>query len=194
MDRRGVPETRPRKTQVALTLAITIQEERPLSGGRTTAVGFHIWRCGWRNAWGGPRHALRRRETLQPAPLHSIVGVEPRLRRDGHLGRLNPNAGHFTKPVPISATNSPDAISKPVVSKDERTLYFASTRTDGTSKGKGDIWVSTRSNREEEFGLPHAVDELNTASAGEQPIWVSSDGCDIVILRDQSLAMARRPK
>ena len=108
--------------------------------------------------------------------------------------QLKKVAGRFTKPVPIVATNSPDAVSKPVVSKDERMLYFASTRTDGTAKGNGDIWVSTRSSRDEEFGSPHAVDELNTAADSEQPIWVSSDGCDIVILRNQSLAMARRPK
>lgn len=103
-------------------------------------------------------------------------------------------AGVFTRPVPISATNNPATVSKPVVSKDERTLYFGSTRTDGTAKGNGDIWVSTRTSRDEDFGLPHAVDELNTAADEEQPIWVSSDGCDIVILRNQSLAMARRPK
>lgn len=103
------------------------------------------------------------------------------------------SAGKFATPTMILATNSPGTVSHPVVNQDETALYFSSDRTDGTAKGNGDIWVAARSTRQDDFGTPRAVNELNTAADREEPIWISSDGCEIVLLRNQYLAMARKP-
>ncbi len=166
--------------------------------------------------WGGESwyavHSAKRASTLSafdvPQVLDDLKGLglfKPAISYDGEAiyGVRNDASvalvsrkvsGRFAQPAQILATNSPGSLGQPVINESETALYFSSTRTDGSSKGHGDIWVSTRPTKQADFGTPHAVDELNTPEEKEQPIWVSNDGCDIVILRNQSLAMARRPK
>lgn len=84
--------------------------------------------------------------------------------------------GAFGAPqlVPVSVGTFND--SNPVVREDGLELYFASTRGGG---GANRTYVATRASRQEPFGLPAAVAELNTAGTANVPAWVSPDGCVI---------------
>jgi len=98
----------------------------------------------------------------------------------------------FGTPKEITAVKSPGGAWHPVVSRDELTLYFASDRTDGSAKGGSDVWASTRSTVSDEFGLPGAINELNTTE-NELVVGVSPDSCEIFLIREANILVARRP-
>ncbi len=80
----------------------------------------------------------------------------------------------------------------PVISPDGLSLFFATTR----ASAMNDIWVATRSNKSDGFGAPNPVTELNTASGGEVPNWVSPDGCRLYFTRrspSATVMVAARP-
>jgi hypothetical protein len=64
----------------------------------------------------------------------------------------------------------------PVVTADERSVYFASPRTDSGAKGERDIWRADRASPTSAFGAPVPVPELNS-TADDLPSWISPDGC-----------------
>lgn len=81
----------------------------------------------------------------------------------------------FSAPLPVEGLDSITSHGFPVVTPDERTIYFASTGV-GTDE---DIYVATRANAHDPFGAPAAVTELNAVGSQEEPGWISSDGCHL---------------
>jgi WD40-like Beta Propeller Repeat len=66
----------------------------------------------------------------------------------------------------------------PVLTPDELTVYFASSRP--PSAGSIDIWFARRASKDLPFGPAASVVELNTAS-DDRPGWVSADDCVIYL-------------
>lgn len=100
------------------------------------------------------------------------------------------NAVGAPKRVPgIHAVGARD--SRPVVNDAETILLFASARPGGP--GALDIWMATRTSKTVAFSPPSRVDELSSASA-EQPTWISSDGCVVLLDRGSHFLTARRPR
>jgi hypothetical protein len=85
----------------------------------------------------------------------------------------------------LAALNSTFNDAYPVVSPDERTIYFSSTRMDGGARGGEDIWMATRASTEDHFAGPSNLATLNTA-ADERPSWISEDGCRLYFDRGGS--------
>jgi hypothetical protein len=103
-------------------------------------------------------------------------------------------------PVPIDALNSKYDEGHAIVSDDQLTVYFASTRVGlSTSGGSADanILVAHRSTVTEPFGDPALVSELNTSNA-DLPSYLSPDGCTLYFDSDRSgsqdLWVATKPK
>jgi hypothetical protein len=79
----------------------------------------------------------------------------------------------------------------PAVAADDRTIYFASSHgkaeeaaADGGVEEPGDfdVWVATRKTTGEAFAAPTRVMGVNTAQ-GEEPTWISPDGCRLYFQR-----------
>jgi hypothetical protein len=85
----------------------------------------------------------------------------------------------------VEGINTAAEESFPVVSADELTIYFSSDRSDGGAAGGVDIWMATRPTRNQAFGSPINVSELNTRF-GERPSWISPDGCRLYLQRDSN--------
>jgi hypothetical protein len=81
-------------------------------------------------------------------------------------------SGGFTNPRKLSELNTPSADSFPVVSPDERVIYYASLRSDGGARGGWDIWMAQRPNGTDPFGPPRNLAELNSGD-WEKPTEVS---------------------
>jgi hypothetical protein len=75
----------------------------------------------------------------------------------------------FSDPQPLAEVNSDDSESAPVFSEDGLELFIWRNST-----GSGDIWRSTRPDRDTPFSEPVLVDELNTGSS-DAPNWLSPD-------------------
>jgi hypothetical protein len=87
----------------------------------------------------------------------------------------------FQAPSKLASLNSTDQDFEPVVSKDELTIYFGSDRPGG--RGLFDIWQASRGAKQDEFGPPAPVVELNTDFT-EFPSRISPDGCEMFMTRD----------
>jgi hypothetical protein len=100
----------------------------------------------------------------------------------------------FGAPVPLSELNGPAEDEAPVLSVDELTIYFLSTRSGGL--GDRDIWVSHRAAMGAPFDPPKNVTELNT-KVHEWPGAVSTDGCRLYLTRGNgsvwSVEVASKP-
>jgi WD40-like Beta Propeller Repeat len=84
----------------------------------------------------------------------------------------------FDTPVSIGALN--DSMindASLVVTDDELTAYFSSTRAGGAG---ADVYKATRSTLNDGFGALARVAELNTTFE-DHPSWISPDGCDILL-------------
>jgi len=92
-------------------------------------------------------------------------------------------------PVLVSSTITSDNEFEPVVTPDDLTLYYTSTRQDAGAKGGTDIWMVTRPSKQSDFGPPVNVSELNTATF-EYSNWISADGCRFYFTRgDQTIGL-----
>jgi hypothetical protein len=103
-------------------------------------------------------------------------------------------SGQFGAPVAVSTVNTQSTEYAPVVTSDELTIYFASTRTDSPAKGNFDIWKASRASTSASFDPPVNVQELNTANT-EWPEWMSPDHCRLYFSRsvaNQKLYVASR--
>jgi hypothetical protein len=102
----------------------------------------------------------------------------------GNLGlyRSVKVSGAFAIPTPVPGVNldTPAVENNPVVTPDELTLFFGSTRPGGT--GDYDIYEARRAHVADGFGAPVALTALNTAGA-EVPNWISPDGCNLYFTR-----------
>jgi hypothetical protein len=90
--------------------------------------------------------------------------------------------GAFATPTVVSGVNldTPAAENNPVVTADELTLFFASTRPGGT--GNHDIYEARRASVADGFGAPIELAGLNT-TADDGPNWISPDGCNLYFSR-----------
>jgi hypothetical protein len=106
-----------------------------------------------------------------------------------------PGKDDFEAPQPVLELNTSVDDQRPVLSDNELTMFFASTRTGDGAMGSSDIWVATRGSRAGSFGSATNVHELNTA-AFETPGWISPDGCRMYFDRADSVSqifVAERP-
>jgi len=99
-------------------------------------------------------------------------------------------------PVPMDVVDAAAQASVPVVSPDELTLFFTSDWKGDGVVGDKDIWMTSRRSREEAFGPPTKVEELNTID-DDVPNWISPDGCRLYLHRVNArrswLYVASRP-
>lgn len=100
-------------------------------------------------------------------------------QRDGtwdlHRAQLGAG-GSFDAPTLIGELSTNDNELAPVVSADGLTLYFMSNHDDPDF----DIHVATRSTRDDGFGSPVNLADVNSDQT-DMPVWVSSDGCTLVL-------------
>lgn len=82
----------------------------------------------------------------------------------------------------IELQPAPTAYEDPVVSADERTLYFSAPPLAG---GPADIWTTSRPDPAQPFGTPHVVTELDTSNV-ERPTWISQDGCRLYFVTNRT--------
>lgn len=95
--------------------------------------------------------------------------------------RAAEQAGGFAAPLLVVDLASPAADAYPVVSTDERLVYFASNRGDA---GTFQIYTSSRATASATWSTPALVSEL--ASLGNAlPAWISPNGCRLYLSSDQ---------
>jgi Tol biopolymer transport system component len=106
-----------------------------------------------------------------------------------HIYRAERGAGGtFGTPVFVDGLPDPakpDAYDAyPVVTDDERTIYFASARVKGGYST--DIFVAHRADRSVPFDAPTVAQELSSAASGNDPTWLSPDGCRLYLVSNRS--------
>jgi Tol biopolymer transport system component len=97
------------------------------------------------------------------------------------LYRSVQTAGVFSAPALVMGTNleTTSAEITPLLSEDELTLYFASSRP---GKGSVDIFQANRATVQDPFGDPKPLNELNGLDP-DIPSWISADGCELYFTR-----------
>jgi hypothetical protein len=92
--------------------------------------------------------------------------------------------GAFSTPtlVPGVDLDTPAVENNPVVTPDELTVFFGSTRPGGT--GDHDIYEARRAHVADGFGAPIELTGLDTTGA-DVPNWVSPDGCNLYFTRQE---------
>src|SRR5205809_3367700 len=99
------------------------------------------------------------------------------LRRNPKFSDWAP-VTHLAPPI-----NSAFSDQAPVLSKDEKTLFFTSNRP-GSLAGSEDIWVSTRRNKNSPWTRPINVESLNTTSI-ERLRSITPDGRVLLFMSDR---------
>src|SRR5262249_36000015 len=116
--------------------------------------------------------------------------------RLGHhdVFRVERNESGWSNPrqlANVDSDNDDDLL--PVLSDDELTIFFTSTRIYDVN---GDIWVATRGSAADDFDPPADVFELNTPGL-DFPGWLSPDGCRLYFTRAEGggtqMYVASRP-
>lgn len=101
------------------------------------------------------------------------------------LYRTAKAGGAFATPTPVSGVDLVTTATEnnPVVTVDELTMFFGSTRP-GAVGGTGDfdIYQARRASVADGFGAAIPLTQLNTAGA-DVPNWVSPDGCHLYLTR-----------
>lgn len=96
---------------------------------------------------------------------------------NGDLYRADKIGDQFAEPVPVPgiAINDPSGSDlSPVVTPDELTLFFGSSRAGGL--GAYDVWTAKRTSVTSGFDAPVNLGAVNTGHY-DVPSWVSADGC-----------------
>ncbi len=111
------------------------------------------------------------------------------------LFRADATGAGFGAPTAITELNTAAIEAGPVLSPDELTIYFLSTRAPTTD---GDIYVATRVSKAAPFGTPKQVPNVN-GPALDGPARLSSDGCALYMSSTRNggrfdAFVARRPK
>jgi Tol biopolymer transport system component len=97
-----------------------------------------------------------------------------------HLFVVVAKSGGWNAPTNMAVLNEAQADDQsPVLTKDERTIFFASDRA---AAGNHDIYTSTRTGGDATFDPPIMVSELSTTD-DEYPTWISENGCAMVLER-----------
>jgi hypothetical protein len=99
---------------------------------------------------------------------------------DGDIYRATRNGSGFgfDPPVPLTELNTPFSEEDPVVTPDDRTIYFGSNRQTDGGRGPLQIWMATRASTSDRFAPPTIVAELNSVHS-RAPSFVSADGCTL---------------
>lgn len=173
----------------------SIEEEySPTLSDDGLSLLFHSNRGGASNAVYLARRGTPTADFGVPAALAGVPlgAVTPFLRADGKElfyslgGKIHHASGSvatgFAGGTRAAELDGSGLDNSPVLSRDGRTLYFASNRTEGGSVGDTDIWVATRATEGDPFGGLRNVTELNTG-LGELPAWLSPDGCRLYLAR-----------
>ena len=132
-------------------------------------------------------------ELLSSVDSLGIAGVSDFsafLREDGQVlyfasNRASPGSADndiywcpaFGSPLPVNELNSSVDDEAPVVTPDDLTIYFASTRP--PSDGGPRVWTATRTSTSEPFSTPAIVQELNEPGTTLLPTFVTRDGCTL---------------
>jgi Tol biopolymer transport system component len=97
------------------------------------------------------------------------------------LYRSVKTGGTFSAPELVMGTNlnTTSEEATPLLSEDELTLFFASTRP---GRGSADIYQANRASAQEPFGDPKPLNELNGIDP-DIPSWISPDGCELYFTR-----------
>jgi Tol biopolymer transport system component len=101
------------------------------------------------------------------------------------LYRSAKSGGAFAAPTIVSGVDldTADIESTPVVSPDELTLFFGSTRPGGA--GTFDMYEATRASTADGFGAAIPLTSLNSMEF-EVPSWISADGCELYFTHSPS--------
>jgi len=123
---------------------------------------------------------------LNPSSQHlylNVANVDAGLSYDIYRAdRAGPGDGFAST---FEATvNGPNNDKNAVLTSDDLAMYFASDRPGGD--GGYDVYIATRASTSDDFGTPTPVTELNT-SGDELPVWISSNGCLIVLTDNNTL-------
>jgi Tol biopolymer transport system component len=123
----------------------------------------------------------------------ATVGREPWINTDGTRLYFAANADGkeslFQAPLAAGAFGPAKLIGfeaqdrAPVLSRDEKRIYFGSSRPHpgGISGATVLVYTATRSGVDEPFGPVDFVTELNEGAMEMTPTWLSVDGCTIVL-------------
>jgi hypothetical protein len=87
----------------------------------------------------------------------------------------------WTPPQPVPGVSSVPGERRPVVSSDEKVIYFASERV---ANAKQNVFVGVRADKSAPFVVSE-VTELSTAS-DEYPSWISPDLCRLYFVSDRA--------
>jgi hypothetical protein len=90
--------------------------------------------------------------------------------------------GGFDVPVEQPVINSATATDLgPVVTPDDLTIYFGSTRprADGGTAGGYDIYMAKRTDKSLPWGTPTMVEELSAPNSSEEPTSITANGCTL---------------
>jgi hypothetical protein len=127
-------------------------------------------------------------------PLPGVdIAAAPFLREDGRVLYFNAvvdggsttdiyratwDGARFESPVPVTELDTEFDDEFPVVTRDDFTIYFASSRPHGSTQGSHDIWVARRASTTVPFSVPVNVGELNSPDR-LRPSFVPFGACSI---------------
>jgi hypothetical protein len=180
-----------------VTLNTAADEEAPTLTGDALTIYFATTRTGPMRIFQATRTtaSLAFGAPAQVTSLNTLGNLrQPYVREDGAVLYFTADAaeaGNFDvyrssksggtslqTAVPVGELTTTSEEAFPVVTADDLTIYWASTRTDGGARGGLDIWMATRSSTSAQFGSFTDVSELET-TADEYPSAVTPDGCTL---------------
>jgi hypothetical protein len=88
--------------------------------------------------------------------------------------------GGFGAPVDVSEINSSADEWSVAVTPDDLTIYFGSTRTDGSAQGGYDVWTATRPSPTAPFASPTILATVSSPQ-DDIPTWISPDNCRLYL-------------
>jgi WD40 repeat protein len=100
------------------------------------------------------------------------------LSANADIYRAAWNGSTFDPPVGVAELNTPYDDDAPVVTPDERTIYFTSERPDPAAAGGQDIWMATRASTSGRFSPATNVTEVNSPDS-DIPTFITADGCTL---------------
>jgi Tol biopolymer transport system component len=115
------------------------------------------------------------------APNDAVLYYHSDVSGQFEIYRIADSGSGFHDPqhVVIVGLAATDAPTNPVVTPDERTLYF---------KLSNDIWTATRASPQDSFHDPSALTDLSTPGL-DSPSWISDDNC-VLYLTQQDRTQA----
>lgn len=173
--------------------AVMFRDKKTLVLVSSRAGGFDVWIATRSSAavnFGSPT-ALTSVNSSSTETDVALSADETELwfssNRGGGGGQLYVSAisnGNFGTPSAVAGLHSADADERnPLLSPDGLTLYFSRlVKTDGGSLDDYAMFSAKRATRNDAFGTPAPVSELN-GPGWEAAEWISDDGCRLYLTR-----------